>query len=1012
MSAEAAALRLGGTVATRAVRLWLAPKEREQQAHASMSELIRVRVPGLRARRGVERQFEQIADAVAGRVQPLLEHEFRGLTENGREAVLAAVTDAFVRADLSDEAVLGSDADPAELTRRVRACVPVPDGFSEVETRFHEIVLAECCDCYVRVLRRLPVFTERAVTDLLARSTSLADELQKVLERLPARSLYAPQGTGEDEAFRNQYLSLVSKSLDEIELFGLGPSDRAPRTKLSVAYVSLRTSEDGGARRRDRPRPALRSGAQDWEPREAERSSSMRVEAALRDAPRVLLRGEAGSGKTTLLQWLAVTAARGAFTGDLAEWNGLIPVLVKLRQYAGSRPPAPEAMLDRVAGPLTGLMPAGWMHRAFADGRVLLLVDGVDELLAGERRGVREWLRGLLHQYPDSRVVVTSRPAAARSDWLRAEEFTALHLARMTPADLTSFIRQWHQAVRDGSGLSCAEEDLPRYERSLVTNLQDRPHLQSLATNPLLAALLCALHLARRGQLPRNRMELYRMTLEVLVQQRDNDRGVRSELPVPLTLTDKLCLLRDLAWRLSDNSRTEIAAERAAGHVTAKLAAMRHLDGLEGPAVLDHLLHRSGVLRSPAEGRLDFVHRTFQEYLAAYEAAVEDRIGNLVGRAHLDLWRETVVMAAGHANRTQQEELLGGVLERAEREPRHSRALRLVAASCQETMPSVPDALAARLDEAVVRLVPPRRQSEVASLAAVGPPLLRLLPESLAGLSATSAAATVATVAQIGGDGALAHLERYAGAAEVGVGQHLLDSWEYFDVAAYARTVLPKLPLGELIMHLSHPGQWAYATGLDQIRWVAVEYPIPDLTRMAELPPLRALWLAAVRGEADLSLLGIHPDLAILSLSGRGRLHRIEVLREFARLSILTLRFRDLPPLAAVPLPSKLRHLRLGELPADYDVGPLSGYDRLRRLTLAGRGSPRGLDDGALLAQLRELELTGYDLRDWAPLRAGVADLALTVVECVLPPDLEPRPGLEAWRCVTQDGRPHPLNEP
>ena len=182
MSAEAAALRLGGTVATRAVRLWLAPKEREQQAHASMSELIRVRVPGLRARRGVERQFEQIADAVAGRVQPLLEHEFRGLTENGREAVLAAVTDAFVRADLSDEAVLGSDADPAELTRRVRACVPVPDGFSEVETRFHEIVLAECCDCYVRVLRRLPVFTERAVTDLLARSTSLADELQKVAD--------------------------------------------------------------------------------------------------------------------------------------------------------------------------------------------------------------------------------------------------------------------------------------------------------------------------------------------------------------------------------------------------------------------------------------------------------------------------------------------------------------------------------------------------------------------------------------------------------------------------------------------------------------------------------------------------------------------------------------------------------------------------------------------------------------------------------------------------------------
>ncbi|WP_306934095.1 NACHT domain-containing protein [Streptomyces luteogriseus] len=33
----------------------------------------------------------------------------------------------------------------------------------------------------------------------------------------------------------------------------------------------------------------------------------------------VLLRGEAGSGKTTLLRWLAVTAARGAFSGGSAR---------------------------------------------------------------------------------------------------------------------------------------------------------------------------------------------------------------------------------------------------------------------------------------------------------------------------------------------------------------------------------------------------------------------------------------------------------------------------------------------------------------------------------------------------------------------------------------------------------------------------------------------------------------------------------------------------------------------
>ncbi|MFS7877280.1 NACHT domain-containing protein [Streptomyces asiaticus] len=68
------------------------------------------------------------------------------------------------------------------------------------------------------------------------------------------------------------------------------------------------------------------------------------------ESARILLRGEAGSGKTTLLNWLAVTAARGAFGGDLADWNGLVPVLVTLRRYARARGLAPLV----AAGPSVG----------------------------------------------------------------------------------------------------------------------------------------------------------------------------------------------------------------------------------------------------------------------------------------------------------------------------------------------------------------------------------------------------------------------------------------------------------------------------------------------------------------------------------------------------------------------------------------------------------------------------------------------------------------------------------
>jgi predicted NACHT family NTPase len=66
-----------------------------------------------------------------------------------------------------------------------------------------------------------------------------------------------------------------------------------------------------------------------------------------------------------------------------------------------------------VADTIVGTMPPGWVHRQLAEGRGLLLVDGVDELQTDRRPTVRTWLEDLLDTYPESLVVVTSRPPAS-----------------------------------------------------------------------------------------------------------------------------------------------------------------------------------------------------------------------------------------------------------------------------------------------------------------------------------------------------------------------------------------------------------------------------------------------------------------------------------------------------------------------------------------------------------------------------------------------------------------------
>ena len=191
MSAEVIAVQVARGVVSRAVRIWLGSRRREQERTLAMGQLIRLRVPGLRAQRSVERQFEQIADSVAARLEPLCEHEFSHMPDNDRQAVVAAVVDVFAHADLSDEAIIGTDADAVEWARRIRARAAPDAGLGEAASRFYELLLAECCECYIRILRQLPVFNERAITELLGRVSNLGNEIGRVLERLPARSLYA-----------------------------------------------------------------------------------------------------------------------------------------------------------------------------------------------------------------------------------------------------------------------------------------------------------------------------------------------------------------------------------------------------------------------------------------------------------------------------------------------------------------------------------------------------------------------------------------------------------------------------------------------------------------------------------------------------------------------------------------------------------------------------------------------------------------------------------------------------
>ncbi|RSD13733.1 NACHT domain-containing protein [Amycolatopsis eburnea] len=937
-SLEGPALKLGGQIASAAAQSWLRRRKAGFERSADLTDLAAGELKGPLERRKLENLVRTIGTQVAEQLEEVLADRFSALPQNEVDAAFLAVEDALTSADLSDDAFLAADADPEQLARTLRGGLARERLLAPQAAALYELALDLSCRHLVQVVRHLPSFQPRALAEVLARLSRQSDQLDELLARVPKTSLATPEGVDHDAEFEAAYLRLLARDLDRLELLGLTVDDQ-PALPLTVAYLSLSVSPEGEPRRADRRTDEL------WFEKRGNGagSANMRVETALSGATRVLVRGEAGSGKTTLLDWLAVTAARGRFTGKLEGWNGRVPFPIRLRSFAAEPLPRPEDFLAHIA-PMQA-PPDGWARRVLESGRAMVLVDGVDEVGTGHRREVKAWLRKLSTAFPDTLIVVTSRTAAADRRWLAQEGFGCVLLEPMNAADIDALVTRWHQAAAAG-GTVRPGTDVAAVQRRLLNQLDSRPHLRTLAASPLLCAMLCALNLAHRSELPRDRMDLYRKALSMLLHLRDAERRI----DVILTESQKEVLLGDLAWRLSLASKVELPKERVLAHLTRRLPSLPHVD--HSPSeVLDHLLERSGVLREPVRDRVDFVHRTFQECLAANEATEQDHLETLIAKAHLDTWWETFVMACGHAKHHQAGTLLTGILDRADEEPRHARHLRLLAAASLETVSNASPDVIARV-EAVIReqLVPPRSLRETQSLASIGHRVLRYLPPTLDGLSDAVAAATVRAAALTAGTEALTLLHGYAQDPRRAVQEQLTEAWQYFDPERFAVDVLADSPLDEGQATVRSARLLPHLHRLRNLTRAKVKLSpadeLSDLGVLDGLPHLGHVRLC-FDGETivDLAPLREHPAVTSLSLNFARGYTNVQHLKHLDRLVFLALTgntpWRNLDGFAGL---ADLDFLAVDQLQEVETLDPLCALENLNTLFL------RGIQPAALAA--------------------------------------------------------------
>ncbi|MFG2377067.1 NACHT domain-containing protein [Streptomyces sp. NPDC048504] len=253
-------------------------------------------------------------------------------------------------------------------------------------------------------------------------------------------------------------------------------------------------------------------------------------------------------------------------------------------------------------------------------------------------------------------------------------------------------------------------------------------------------------------------------------------------------------LLQKLAYWLIRNGQVEMDRSDAISIIVTSLPAMPALAKIgDAEQVYRHLLLRSGVLREPTDGVMDFIHRTFQDYLGA-KAAVEERDFDLMVRnAHHDQWEDVIRMAVAHAYPAERTRLLNKLIKRGDRVKRHKTRLYLLAMACLDQATELDPEIRLEIEKRASELIPPGDYQEAEDLASAGPMVLDLLPGP-EGLAPDQAKAVVDTITLIGTDAAIPALARFRDCGHLETLDQLTRSWSIFDTREYGQEIIAHLP--------------------------------------------------------------------------------------------------------------------------------------------------------------------------------------------------------------------------
>jgi hypothetical protein len=355
------------------------------------------------------------------------------------------------------------------------------------------------------------------------------------------------------------------------------------------------------------------------------------------DAQYLMVFGGPGIGKSTFLRKVGLEALKG---NQGSYKHRLIPVFLELKKFKQSEINI-QALIEKEFE-ICGFPDVQKnVSKKLAEGKLLILLDGLDEVPTENRENVIEKIQDFVDLHKKNRFILSCRTAARTTNLNR---FINIEVAEFDDQQIQAFIEHWFSSEAD------KEAETAKNCWELLTQSEYKA-AKNLAHTPLLLTFLCLTY-RRTLSFPTNRSSLYERALRIFLEEWSAENQLTSH---------RNLVYKDLNIDLEEGLLSEIAytnfvedhlflekrelVKQIKIHLQQNLNAPQTLDGEK---VLKTIELEQGILVEQASDVYSFSHLTLQEYLTARYIVENDLYENIVKNYLTETrWKEVFLLVAG-----------------------------------------------------------------------------------------------------------------------------------------------------------------------------------------------------------------------------------------------------------------------------------------------------------------------------------------------------------------------------